>query len=339
MEEEDASLVNMAQCSFCPGNDVLYPNRIFGMFGFGSEVECWQMQAFFQRIKYSEDSVNCRLAQSYNYVCGCEGTGYAGADTNAKPAALVWLPRVMAILSIMGSSFLIYDIMRVRTRRSKLLYQLLVTLSIFDIVGSIAYAFTSLPIPVEDAIYGAMGNDASCKAQGFFIQIGTIACLINSSLSSYYYLTIIRGLSEDTLKKKRLAFFLPQILIGLVFAFAGLPWYYDMLIWCNNTALYWPEIPVILSIAWATIVMGAVCIGVRKTERKSRRYSVHSQTQHSISAMVVEQSFLFVGAFYITWLPYVALQVRILLFLVSIIVCQFGFHSVFASLLVHLGNR
>ena len=235
-------------------------------------------------------------------------TDFFITSSRKKQAALVWLPRVIAILSIMGSSFMIYDIMRVHTRRSKLLYQLLVTLSIFDIVGSIAYAFTSLPIPVEDYIYGAMGNDASCKAQGFFIQIGTIACFINSSLSSYYYLTIIRGLSEDRLKKKRLAFFLPQILIGLVFAFAGLPWYYDMLIWCNNTALYWPEIPVILSITWATIVMGALCKGVMKTERKSRRYSVHSQTQHSISAMVVEQSFLFVAAFYVTWLPYLALQ-------------------------------
>ena len=194
------------QCSFCPNDDVLYPHRTFALFG--SQIECWQMQAFFERIKYSVDSVNCRLAQSFNHICGCTGSGYAGAGTDAKKAALVWLPRVMAILSIMvrcvhffcifamfflcihifdaivyqGSSFIIYDVLRVHTRRSKLLYQLLITLSIFDIVGSIAYAFTSLPTPIRHYIYGSNGNDATCTAQGFFIQIGTIACFINSSL-------------------------------------------------------------------------------------------------------------------------------------------------------------
>jgi hypothetical protein len=210
-----------------------------------------------------------------------------------------------------GSSFIIYDATRIHTRRSKLLYQLLITLSIFDIIGSIAYAFTSLPTPVEDYIYGGKGNEATCTAQGFFIQIGTTACFINSSLSSYYYLSIIRGISEDALKKKRLLFFIPPILTGMLFAFVGIPWYYDMLLWCNNTANYWPEIPVIISIAWATVVMGAVCIGVIKTERKTRRYSTNANTNHSISTMVVKQSFLFVGAFYVTWVPYLALQVSL----------------------------
>ncbi|KAL3779349.1 hypothetical protein HJC23_007479 [Cyclotella cryptica] len=292
-----------AQCSFCPNNDVLYRHRKVPLFG--TEISCWQMQAFFQRIKYSEDSVNCKLSQSFNHICGCTGTEYAGANSTAKQAALVWLPRVMAVLSIMGSCFIIYDTTRVRERRSKLLYQLLITLSIFDILGSIAYAFTSLPTPVEDYIYGSKGNDATCIAQGFFIQLGTTACFINSSLSVYYYMTIIHGCSEDALKKKRFAFFVPPILVGLSFAFAGIPWYYDMLIWCNNTGNWWPEIPVIISIVLATAVMGAVCVGVFKTERASRRYSSNANT---ISIMVVKQSLLFIGAFYIAWVPYLALQ-------------------------------
>lgn len=90
---------------------------------------------------------------------------------------------------------------------------------------------------------------------------------------------------------------------------SGIPWYENMILWCNSSALFWPEIPVIISIAWATFVMGAVCIGVIKTERKTRRYAAHAQT-HSISTMVVKQSLLFVGAFYVTWVPYLALQVR-----------------------------
>jgi hypothetical protein len=38
--------------------------------------------------------------QSMNYICGCDGTGYAGADTHTKQVVLVWLPRVAAVLSL-----------------------------------------------------------------------------------------------------------------------------------------------------------------------------------------------------------------------------------------------
>jgi hypothetical protein len=95
------SLFKYVNFQFYPDDDVMYPHRKFPMFG--SEIECWQMQAFFERIKYSDDSLNCRLAQSFNHICGCEGSGYAGANTDAKKAALVWLPRIMAILSILVS--------------------------------------------------------------------------------------------------------------------------------------------------------------------------------------------------------------------------------------------
>lgn len=40
-------------------------------------------------------------------------------------------------------------------------------LSIFDIVGSCAYALTTLPIPEDDLIpiYGANGTDATCTGK------------------------------------------------------------------------------------------------------------------------------------------------------------------------------
>jgi hypothetical protein len=33
-----------------------------------------------------------------NCICGCEGQGYAGADTSTKKVVLAWLPRTAAIL-------------------------------------------------------------------------------------------------------------------------------------------------------------------------------------------------------------------------------------------------
>eukprot|EP00956_Cyclotella_meneghiniana_P046042 scaffold396303_cov63-Cyclotella_meneghiniana.AAC.1 len=142
-------------------------------------------------MEVDKNSQNCRLAQSVNYICGCEGTGYAGANTETKQKMLVWMPRVSAILSIMGSLFIIFNILR-SGRRKELYMQIMIFMSMFDIIGSAAYSFTTLPTPTDDYLYGSQGNDATCTAQGFFIQVGTVAAYMNVSLSFYYYLAITK---------------------------------------------------------------------------------------------------------------------------------------------------
>jgi hypothetical protein len=94
-------------------------------------------------------------------------------------------------------------------------------MSIFDIIGSTAYAFTSTPIPTEYYYQGAHGNEATCTAQGFFIQVGTVAAYFNVSLSFYYFLAITKGMNEALLKPYRPLFFIFPIVLGLSFAFAG----------------------------------------------------------------------------------------------------------------------
>lgn len=53
----------------------------------------------------------------------------------------------------------------------------MVAMAVFDIVNSVGWAFSTLPIPEYDKygdytnIYGAKGNEATCTAQGFFIQL------------------------------------------------------------------------------------------------------------------------------------------------------------------------
>ena len=99
--------------------------------------------------------------------------------------------------------------------------QLLATLSVFDLFGSMAYTLTSLPTPASDYIYGAKGNDAFCSAQGFFIQIGAIASYMNESLAVYYLLQIKYGWNERRFTNLRAYFFVIPIVVGLIFAFAG----------------------------------------------------------------------------------------------------------------------
>ena len=93
------------KCYFCPEQDLLYKDRVVPVFSTEeTDVKCWQVQGFFNRLDVHKDSKNCKLLQAYNYICGCQGVGYAGASTEAKQKALVWGPRVTAILSLLVSS-------------------------------------------------------------------------------------------------------------------------------------------------------------------------------------------------------------------------------------------
>ena len=99
--------------------------------------------------------------------------------------------------------------------------QMMIFMTTFDIIGSAAYAFTSLPTPSEDYLNGSHGNDATCTAQGFFIQVGTVAAYMNISLAFYYYLAITRGMSKERFWSYRHCFFLCPMIVELAFAFAG----------------------------------------------------------------------------------------------------------------------
>jgi hypothetical protein len=109
---------------------------------------------------------------------------------------------------------------------------------VFDFIGSFAMSFTTLPIPKEYYVYGSKGTDATCTAQGFMIQMGTVACLLGVSLAVYYNVAINQGWNEDKIRKERLLYYLlaPPIVIGFAFACAGIHDYGNVYIWCNNSS-------------------------------------------------------------------------------------------------------
>jgi len=69
---------------------------------------------------------------------------------------------------------------------------------------------------------------------------------------------------------------------------------------------WWSEVPVILAITAATGIMGNLSYHVYKNEKRT---SVYTHSGCRLSIKVFKQSFWFVVAFYITWAPYLALQV------------------------------
>ena len=57
------------------------------------------------------------------------------------------MPRVSGIVSFLSSSAIIVDVVRDKKKRKKLYGQLMLIMSVFDLMGSAAYSLTTLPIP------------------------------------------------------------------------------------------------------------------------------------------------------------------------------------------------
>lgn len=90
----------------------------------------------------------------------------------------------------------------------------------------------------------------------------------------------------------------------------GIPFYGNMILWCDNTASWWPDIPVVIAIFTATIVMGIVCWDVYKKENASARWRGGGvgRARNKLSAQVFWQSFWCLMAFYLTWSACLVLQ-------------------------------
>ena len=77
----------------------------------------------------------------------------------------------------------------------------------------------------------------------------------------------------------------------------------------HNSSGYWSEIPLCIAIFLATCIMSSVCLDVYKSEKRSNRWRQGGTApRNSLSKAVFWQSFWFTFAFYITWVPYLALQ-------------------------------
>lgn len=141
--------------------------------------------------------------------------------------------------------------------------------------------------------------------------MGTISGFTNVSLAVYYLLAIKFGESERQLKERRKFLVACPILVGSTFAFAGIPFYGNMILWCDNTASWWPDVPVVIAILSATVIMGILCWDVFKKEKVSARWRGGGDTgraRNKLSSQVFWQSFFYLLAFYLTWPAYIVLQ-------------------------------
>ena len=124
--------------------------------------------------------------------------------------------RVSASLSIIGSSYILHDILRDSKKKEKFSNHIMAVLSFMDLLSSFFAAFLlQWPAPRGTAP-GSIGNNKTCTAAGIFGGLGFFcSTYYNASLAICYLLMVRYGWNEQRLRKEARPFllFVPLLLV------------------------------------------------------------------------------------------------------------------------------
>ena len=105
--------------------------------------------------------------------------------TEEQSKIIFWITKIVGGISIFCSLYLIIKILHDRTRRKKVYHRIIVALSMNSILLSGAMFCNSWPTPKSYSIYGAVGSQRTCNAQG------AVSLFTAISISSYYLLLAV----------------------------------------------------------------------------------------------------------------------------------------------------
>lgn len=254
-----------------------------------------------------------------------------------REATLSIIPHVVGLMSIIGSSTIIIDI--VKNKRNVMIthHRILIVLSACDIISSFAHGWSTWAVPQGQNMgwgnsyhYAAKGNDATCNAQAAGIQFGMTTAYLSVSLSISYILIIKYGVTDATIKKYFEPFLIGfPLLVGIMLTMPGfvLGIYGNSNLWCwispnfdrcdednrqdcVNEAVFYRWIlyygPVWASISILVVIQVILYLFVRDLERKVARYHYSSDNSRNYrkSRRVAVQGACYSAAYIIAWLPY-----------------------------------
>ena len=233
-------------CEFCPTHDITKPDEVVPLTRvlFGVEGTCGDLERMLTQFEKTDD--HCWTVRNFAFLCGCNGgtPWYLGADSETEHKTLAWIPRVSGFFSFVGSLYIIQDVLRKRFRSITggiTTYQMIMLgMSIFDLSSSMAWMVSTAAIPEYDeeresdsGIYGAVGSEASCKAQGFFLELGFIgSTAFNAVLTTFYLLTIVYGYRDAKTMPLRKYFMAIPSVLAVSLASAAIPFYEPFYVAC-----------------------------------------------------------------------------------------------------------
>ena len=252
---------------------------------------------------------------------------------------LSWTPRPFAVLSILGSTFIIRDVLwGSRTKRDKMSNRIMLGLSCSDVLFSTLMFVSSWAVPSGQA-YGSMGTVTTCTAQGFLNAYACIASqFYNASLALCYLLMVRYGWNEKQLRNIQSIFLAFPVFIALPFTVPSLFWdayNFDGVNLCSGIAPYplWcdeGDVPCIRGgqlvrmiyknkNLWAAFTPQILCgsviltsmillyITVLKNERANDRYRFEGSANREHSNRVAMQGIFYILAFMLTWCTWIVL--------------------------------
>lgn len=140
----------------------------------------------------------------------------------AQEKAIAIVPKFTSLLSMFGSGFIIMKVIKKPRNQQTTYHRLLFGMSLCDLLASTCFFFTTWPIPREENVYAASGNQATCIVQGFFSQFSLATAMYNASLSLFYVMKI-RYMWTTRRIERRLepALHIVSLSIGIGTAIAG----------------------------------------------------------------------------------------------------------------------
>jgi hypothetical protein len=157
-------------CSVCSaqgGNSPIPDYVVQSLQQFGlPPMSCEDMTLFV--TQYSPEDIACDLMYFSIYLCGCDDL------SDAKVKDLIWTLRCAGILSSLGSLYIVVDVLRqlYRSNFLSVYSELILTMSTFDIMSSIAWTLGPAAVPSENDYgepymvpFGGNGDEATCKVR------------------------------------------------------------------------------------------------------------------------------------------------------------------------------
>ena len=110
-----------------------------------------------------------------------------GGNEHAQAKSLAIVSIFTSTLSFLGSVLIILDVLADTTTKTKnkpqsVYHRIMVGLSVADAMNSLGMAVSILPVDSSLDVWGAMSNHATCRVQGWILQVGGSACFVYGAL-------------------------------------------------------------------------------------------------------------------------------------------------------------
>lgn len=230
--------------------------------------------------------------------------------------AVIVAPMATGSISMLASGTLIVTIFRSNVKLSTIYRRILFAMSFLDVLQSFSQAASTLLMPPESGMWGAIGNSTSCDIQGFLTILGCSGTVLYTlSLTIYFLLVIKYNVPEGVIKKRFEPFFhAVPILFSITISVTVLAtqnfnpagtvcWIASEPVGCdknpdvecvskgNPATLKWVSVgaPVLVVFVINCIILGLICWTVYSKTKKSQSYRRYSWALNSTSSAQEEK--------------------------------------------------